>query len=127
MSATLLHPETAKEALDRWDKGEILFTVEMGGLGPSYEQVIQVLVFEMIRDNLTVVLPPESSDEFEAFSASFGDTAVNRTNDKMGYSGAQADAAKTIAYRALRDGWRAMLESAPEDRLIQISKTFPTI
>lgn len=37
-------PETCEEALARWDAGETVFTAEMGGLGPGYEQAIQETV-----------------------------------------------------------------------------------
>ncbi len=36
--------ETAKDALAAWDRGEIVHSVEMGGIGPGYEQAIQILV-----------------------------------------------------------------------------------
>ena len=44
-----LVPKTASEALARWDAGGSVFTLEMGGLGPGYEQVIHIVVFELIR------------------------------------------------------------------------------
>lgn len=122
------HPQTASDALKQWDSGQTVFTIEMGGLGPGYEQAIQVLVFEMIRDNLRNPLPKQSDPEFKAFSDSFGDATVHRIDEKMGgYSGAMVGAAKQIAYRALRDGWEAMLKSAPEDRRIQVSNHIPNL
>lgn len=122
------HPQSAADALARWDKGETVFTIEMGGLGLGYEQAIQVLVFEMIRDNLDKPLPDQNSPEFKAFSDSFGDSTVHRIDEKMGgYSGAQVGAAKQIAYRALRDGWEKMLKSAPNDRHIQVSNKIPNL
>lgn len=123
------HPQTAADALNRWDDGKLVFTIEMGGLGPEYEQAIQVLVFEIIRDSLNVTLPDESDkDKMKTFSASFGDSAVSRIDEKMGgYSGAMIGAAKYLAYRALRDGWEKTLKSAPDERRIQVSKDFPKL
>src|SRR3990167_269657 len=46
-------PATAAEALARWDAGQSVFTVEMGGLGPGYEQVIHIMAFEIIRELLS--------------------------------------------------------------------------
>lgn len=116
------HPQTARDALQRWDSGVTVFTIEMGGLGPGYEQAIQVLVFEMLRDYVDVKLPDEHSAEFKEFSRTFGDKTVHRIDEKMGgYSGAMVGAAKQVAYRALRDGWDKMLKSAPDDRRIQVS------
>lgn len=120
------HPQTAKDALARWDDGKTVFTIEMGGIGPGYEQAIQCLVFEIIRGNLDTKLPPESDKTaLKSFWDTFGDADIHRVNDQYGYSGAQVGAAKQIAYRALRDGWEKMLESAPDDRKIQVSKHFP--
>ncbi len=33
-----IYPENAKEAVEIWDKGGTLWSIEMGGLGPGYEQ-----------------------------------------------------------------------------------------
>lgn len=124
------HPITAADALDRWDEGKTVFTIEMGGLGPGYEQAIQVLVFEIVRDYLgkEQTFPPEDSPEFADFSSKFGDETVHRINKKMGgFSGAQVGAAKQIAYRGLVMGWEAMIKSIPQDRLIQVSKSFPVL
>lgn len=117
------HPETAADALARWDSGETVFTIEMGGLGPGYEQAIQMLVFEIIRDNITKPLPEPKSEE----SKTWGDATVTRCDDQAGgYSGAMVGAVKHLAYRALRDGWEKTLNSAPIDRYIQVSKNWPT-
>lgn len=122
------HPQTAADALKRWDEGQGVFTIEMGGIGPGYEQAIQILVFEIIRDNLGATLPDENDkDASKAFWDKFGDESIHRTNEKLGYSGAQVGAAKQVAYRALRQGWEAMLKTVPQDRLIQVSKNLPTL
>lgn len=71
-----LIPETAADALARWDEGDTVFTVEMGGFGPGYEQAIQLLVFEMIRDHINDTRPPYDSDEIKAYSKSFGEKAI---------------------------------------------------
>ena len=58
----------------------------------------------------------------------WGDSTVTRIDKAMGgFSGAQVGAAKSLAYRAIHDGWAKMLESAPHDRHIQVSKHFPHV
>jgi hypothetical protein len=115
------HPVTARDALTRWDAGQSVFTIEMGGLGPGYEQAIQILVFELIRDMENKPLP-----EGKVFG-SWGDATVSRIDESCGgFSGAQVGAAKQVAYRAIRDGWGKMLESVQKDRSIQVSKFFPS-
>lgn len=122
------HPQTAADALKQWDDGRGVFTIEMGGIGPSYEQCIQILVFEIIRDNLKTQFPDEKDkDASKEFWEKFGEESITRTDGKTGYSGAQVGVAKQVAYRALRDGWEGMLKSVPQDRLIQVSKHFPTL
>lgn len=122
-------PATAKDALEAWDRGETLFTIEMGGLGPSYEQAIQILIFEIIRDNLETTLPEqEKSEESRNFYSTFGDSTVTRIDEKMGgYSGAMVGAAKQVAYRALRNGWSQTIDSVPADRRIQVEKKVPCL
>lgn len=119
---TCLHPKTAKEALRRWDEGRGVFTVGMGGLGPGYEQAIQILVFEIIRDQLSKPLPQPGTS-----ANGWSDSTVHRCN-YLGFSGAQVGAAKSLAYRYLLYGYEKTLLSFKEkddDRLIQVSKDFP--
>ena len=116
-------PETVAEALERWDAGETVFTVSMGGLGPGYEQCIHILVFEIIRDHLATgkPLPDDGADEWETW----GDGAVHRLDPEIGFSGAQVGAAKNVAARTLKLGWRAAIREVP-DRQIQVSRQMPS-
>lgn len=111
-------PEHVRDALVRWDMGEGVMTVEMGGLGPGYEQCIQITVFELIRDNLDKKLPDTLQD-------SWGQDSLIRVDKQLGLSGAQAGSAQYLAYVYLRDGWRKVVEQASDDRRIQVSKEFP--
>jgi hypothetical protein len=42
-------PDRPAEVVAAWDAGRVIWTVEMGGLGPGYEQTIQTLVVELLR------------------------------------------------------------------------------
>ena len=121
------HPVTALDALARWDKGRSSASsviIMECLLGPGYEQAIQVLVFELIRDE-GPPKPLPSADDKDAYW-NWGNTTISRIDETCcGFSGAQVGAARNLAYRAIRDGWGKMLESAPKDRLIQVSKHFP--
>jgi hypothetical protein len=121
---TCLYPKTAKEALQRWDDGQGVFTVEMGGLGPGYEQAIQILVFEIIRDQLGKPLPAPGTA-----SNGWRDDTVSRCDEScLGFSGAQVGAAKNLAYHYLHDGYEKTLMKFKEkdgDRLTQVSKELP--
>src|SRR3989304_666004 len=115
-------PETARDALKRWDSGQSLFTVEMGGLGPGYEQAIQVLVMEIVRG----FVDDPSLMDWNHFSRRVDRIAseLDKDNRIGGFSGAQVGVAKNLAYHYLTKGWRATLDEC-KDRLIQISKTWP--
>lgn len=100
-----------------------MFTVEMGGLGPGYEQAIHVLVFETLRAHLEKhgAYPPTKESVVAA-----RDKAVKATDKAAGgYSGAQVSAATNLAFVTLSKGWAAALETVPKDRLIQVSKRWP--
>ena len=40
---------TWREAADKWSAGEIVQSVDIGGIGPGYEQAIQILLFEIMN------------------------------------------------------------------------------
>ena len=111
---------TAREALEAWDAGELVSTLEMGGLGPGYEQAIHILAFELIRGNLDKALP--SPDDWPP---DWGDDIVREVDKEYRFSGAQVGAAKQLAAKGLLYGWRATLDSAPVERRIIVSKKFP--
>lgn len=123
-----------------WDNDEIINTIEMGGLGPGYEQAIQTGVFETVREFLN---SPRMTDELKeaAKESNNGvynnilDTALRQAMEKYGkcldgLSGAQAGAIKSLVGRIVLDGHQTMLDKAKEqgiedDRFILVSKNFP--
>lgn len=124
-----LIPETAAQALEKWDKGESVFTVSMGGLGPGYEQVIHILAFEFIREFKDRDWSREwAKDELKALGDEMDEWAFKAEfYKKLGPSGAQHGAARQMAYQYMQYGYRHMVERAPKDRLIQVSKFFPQV
>ena len=119
--------------LKRWDAGDSVWTIEMGGLGPGYEQAIHIIVAEILRlmlekkynsavwgdgDNETW---QRDREEIEAMGHS------NATMKHLGPSGAQWGAAMNIAVMLYHHGPRTiMADSRVKDRHIQVSKTFPS-
>jgi hypothetical protein len=110
-------PETPEEALKNYDAGEPVFTVEMGGIGPGYEQIIYIATFEMMRQLIGKELPKDGS----ALNK-FLDNILDRINEGMGLqmSGAQAGASKNLAYHFVNDGYKKTMESVSKDRHIQV-------
>lgn len=121
----------AAEWLARWDAGERVWSVEMGGLGPGYEQAIQIAAAEILRYMLDNALnTTESWDDSAVWmrdraaieAASFEHPVIR----KLGLSGAQWGAAMSIASNLYRRGpIAALTDEAVKDRKIQVSKHFP--
>ena len=119
-----IFPETAIDALLRWDQGDPVFTIEMGGLGPGYEQCIHVGVFELIRKlGLEIDQFPTEEDRLNDFLDG-ALLSIQKVKD-LGLSGAQAGAIKSLAHAYMTKGYRHTIESVDTDRKIQVSKTFP--
>jgi hypothetical protein len=131
VEAKEFYGKDAAEWLRRWDAGEIVHTIEMGGLGPGYEQCIHIVCAEILRHMIEANYLPESwndekvwkqvRDEIEAMSHK------NATIKALGISGAQWGAAMNVALNIYRDGPAGiMLDKCVKDRHIQVSRTFPT-
>lgn len=119
---SFVFPETARQALARWDAGLAVFSADMGGLGPSYEQAIQIAVFELVRDHLDVPLPTAEGE-----IRKWGEATLARVDSELHMSPWQQSAARSLAFRVLRDGWRKTLAAVQDDRIIQVSKRFPAL
>jgi hypothetical protein len=122
----------AREQLRRWDAGESIWTIDMGGMGPGYEQAIQVLAIEIVRDNLNKPLPEVTS----AAGKTWGYDTVERIDHKLpngkyacgGFSGAQVGAARFLAWQWLKVGPAALLKSPQlKKRRIQASNFWPHV
>ena len=123
-------PETVNEALALWDSDRSVFSVEMGGIGPGYEQCIQVLAFELMRAWKDLAWPAIGVDLPDAFTESLNSAAepvISRLDrEAKGFSGAQVGAAKSLAACVCRRGYRtALRDDAVKDRLIQVSRKLP--
>ncbi len=123
--------ETVAEMLDAWDDGETIWTVEMGGMGPGYEQAIAIGVVELCRKCQDMVIITIDDNEAAQYTEGFK-KALHEVNDEhnLGLSSAQAGAIKQVASRFLTDGPRKALltveEQCPgEDRVIMVDKRWP--
>ncbi len=112
-----------KKLLKAFDNNEPVTTIEMGGIGPGYEQAIQLLVFEIMRADSPLL------DKFNSKTNKWEDWAkdtINKMDEVYHFSGAQVGAAKNLAYEFMKFGYQYIIDKAPEDRRIMVTKHFPT-
>jgi len=121
----------AADWLKRWDEGRSVWSVEMGGIGPGYEQCIQIVAAEVVRFLLKA--NPHSQDLIDNYKDRWSDEIdkalfADKRIDALGLSGAQAGAGKQLGARLYMDGPRKIMNT-PEikDRKIQVSRTFPVL
>lgn len=120
----------AADWLRRWDEGRSVWSIEMGGLGPGYEQCIHITAAEILRHLLASDYKPETWTDTEAWTrdrdliekAGF----ANERIAALGLSGAQWGAAMNLALMFHRQGPRAvMADERVKDRHIQVQRNFP--
>jgi hypothetical protein len=111
----------AAEQLAKWDSGKSIWSIEMGGLGPGYEQAIQVSAIEIVRDNLDRPLPKQLPSDWGEETL----RRIDQPDNNLGLSGAQWGAAKTLAYHWLKEGPASIMKQVNKDRHIQVSKSWP--
>ncbi|MCH8285282.1 hypothetical protein IIB79_01980 [candidate division KSB1 bacterium] len=122
-----LYPETAKLAVEAWDRGERVWTVDMSGMGSGYEGSIQLTMFELLRafHSHPIITNRKEWTEEE------GEKAMDDLNKEtlkinrkfqLGLSGAQAGEARAAAIKYSRWGYRHMVEKVEPDRRIEADK-----
>ena len=121
----------AADWLKRWDAGDGVWSISMGGLGPGYEQCCQIVAAETLRFLLAkqpdLIALEHDSDAWKAFRAEMDkDSFANPKLTKLGLSGAQAGGGMNLALQLYRKGPRGvMTDEAVKDRHIQVCRVFP--
>lgn len=121
----------AAEWLQRWDAGETVWSIEMGGLGPGYEQCIQITAAEVLRHLLD---KKYNADRWE-FALENWHRELKKIEEyafanpiisKLGLSGAQWGAAVNLASMLYSKGPVAVMnDKRVEDRKIQTRREMP--
>ena len=123
---------TNESVLKSWDAGEGVWSIEMGGLGPGYEQCIQLMTFEFLRAMLEEPFDfAGKADDTKAWR-DYVDALEKKAGpadviNKLGPSGAQFGAAMNAAAIFARHGYAKGIEMASKDRRIQVRKHFPSL
>jgi hypothetical protein len=120
----------ASDWLRKWDNGETVWTIEMGGLGPGYEQCIHIICAEILRHFLDKNYDHSkwvNKNEWEKVSKETDEIMISvPVVKKLGCSGAQWGAALSLAAYLFKKGPREMMnDSKVSKRHIQVSKIFP--
>lgn len=116
--------ETSEEWIAKWDAGELVWTIEMGGISPGYEQTIQCIAAEMLRYFVTEKPDLDGGDWATIRDAM--DSALKPVSEKYGPSGAQWGAARNLAAHFYRKSPKEVGDDpAVKDRHIMVSSHFP--
>ncbi len=119
-----IYGKDAKEWLKRWDEGKIVWSIEMGGLGPGYEQALQIAAVEVLRYFIEskfkkMIHDQKVHDLYDQFKE-------HKIIKSLGLSGGQWGAAVYIARLLYSLGpIKIMTDPAYTNNKIQISKYFP--
>lgn len=115
-----------EQAIKDWKAGAPVWTAELGGIGPGYEQAIQALLWEFLSrwQHGKIEMPDGLTSYPSKFSEEF-DAVASELDKDMGFSGAQVGAAKSTAFQFLAYGYEHMMAKLPDDRWIQVSRNFP--
>ncbi len=119
---------TNEVVLERWENGKGVWSIEMGGIGPGYEQAIQNIGFAMLR--VMVETPPDwqKAVDDKVYWRGYMDQVdanprVKAIVKRIGPSGAQHGAAMSMASVFARNGYAKGMAMAKDDRHIQVNKT----
>lgn len=121
---------TWQAAVAEFKAGGLVNTIELGGLGPGYEQALQLLLFAIMAE-WPDGQPLPAADGGGRLPQEFLDhrDAVVRRHDKalLGLSGAQVMAATAAAWQFMAYGYGKVYLSAPEHRRITFSLHWPRL
>ena len=120
--------KNAADMLKKWDEGKSVWTVSVGGIGPGYEQAIQVTMFEVLRYliDLNCTESEFNNSWNEIYKAI--DNRVTPIVSKLRLSGAQWHAAVRLATQFYRYAPGIFFqEGLKKERLILVNKSWPCL
>lgn len=117
----------AAEWLARWDRGDGIWTLEMGGLSAGYDQSINIMAAEMVRALLDLKPELVTGEAITAELKAAIDTAIGSAPSVLGLSGAQYHGALSVALGIYHLGPIQFVSQAPSDRRVQASKRWPSL
>jgi hypothetical protein len=125
--------EEVEKMLSAWDSGDTVWSIELGGFGPGYEQAIQVAAIEFARATKDLEgLKNDDKESTALFTATCEQVVEKHDKALGGLTGAQFGAARYLAWNWVVNGGPArLIERAKEqgkcDQAILVSKAWPHI
>lgn len=114
-----------QEIIKAWSDGEVVWSAELGGIGPQYEYCIQYLLFEIFSAWDPLKPMPHTEDEsYPEEYSKLADKVAQDLDKSFHFSGAQVGQAKATAFQFIKYGYSHMMNKLSEDRLIQVSNNF---
>jgi hypothetical protein len=125
--------KTVTELLAAWDSGKSIWSIEMGGLGPGYEQAIQICAVEFSRVGKDFAPTGNNDNDSAAWERLCSERLkeINTPEAELGLSGAQFSAAAWLAWKWCHGGGPENLvqmskkQDPTDDRSIQVSRQWP--
>jgi len=120
-----VHAEECRALIAQWDQGGPVQTIEMGGLGVQYEQVIQTMVMEFMRASIDVDFH-EEKEKADALFKVVRDNVMKTLDDELGgVTGAMFGAACNLsAHYLFIEGYAGALAALPT-RVILVTNPKP--
>jgi hypothetical protein len=123
---------TGAEWLERWDRGEVVYSVKMAGMyGPAVEQIIQITAAEnlrvMVNRKMDVAFWANRDAWEEDRKIVFDASITNPRIAGLGLGGNQFSAALSLAVALYKDGPVVAVGTQTQERQIMVSSTFPTV
>ena len=125
--------EPVEKMLAAWDGGDTVWSIELGGLGPGYEQAIQVAAIEFARacKDMEGIIPNDRAST-ERFRTRCNERLHEIDDQLGGLSGAMMGAATWLAWQWCFNGGPDALqvrakEQGKDKNSILISKAWPKV
>ena len=124
-----VHRNSAADWLASWDAGSVVKSVSMGGLGPGYEQCIQVTAAEILRVMLARQFDSTKWSDADTWKkdrdAIDAEVMALPAIKAIGFSDEQWGAAMNLASCLYMRGQAAFADEVVKDRLILVSRAWP--